>query len=79
MTQVNCVRCGKTGGQLGQPPLPTDLGNRIFDSICQECWGEWLKQQTTIINHYGLNLVDPEARKFLTQQTELFLYGPPDG
>jgi Fe-S cluster biosynthesis and repair protein YggX len=79
MTQINCVRCGKGGEQLGQPPLPTDLGHRIFDSICQECWGEWLKHQTAVINHYGLNLVDPEARKFLTQQTEQFLFGPLDG
>jgi len=28
-----------------------------------------------LINHYGLNLRDPEAKKFLTEQTERFLYG----
>ena len=79
MTQVNCARCGQVGDQLDQPPLPTDLGHRIYDSICRKCWGEWLQNQTAIINHYGLNLVDPEARKFLTQQTEQFLFGPQGG
>lgn len=28
-----------------------------------------------LINHYGLNLRDPEAKKFLTEQTERFLFG----
>lgn len=79
MPQIDCARCGNAGDQLTQPPLPTDLGKRIFTSICQACWGEWLRQQTAIINHYGLNLVDPEARKFLTQQTEQFLFGPSGG
>ena len=74
MSKLTCTRCGNEGDQLGQPPLPTDLGNRIFDSICQDCWSEWLQQQTMIINHYGLNLIDPEARKFLTQQTEQFFF-----
>ena len=27
-----------------------------------------------LINHYGLNLRDPEAKKFLTEQTEKFLF-----
>lgn len=29
-----------------------------------------------MINHYALNLLDPEARKFLAQQTEAFLFAP---
>jgi Fe-S cluster biosynthesis and repair protein YggX len=28
-----------------------------------------------VINHYGLDLLDPKARKFLSQQTEAFLFG----
>jgi Fe-S cluster biosynthesis and repair protein YggX len=56
-------------------PFRNDLGNRIHAEICQACWAEWLKQQTMLINHYGLNLRDPEAKKFLTEQTEKFLFG----
>lgn len=59
------------------PPLPNELGGRIFDTICQVCWNEWLQQQTAIINHYGLDLRESEPRKFLTQQTETFLFGQP--
>jgi len=28
-----------------------------------------------LINHYGLNLRDADAKKFLTEQTEKFLFG----
>jgi len=77
MAQITCTRCGNAGQQIAAPPLPGDLGNRIYDSICQSCWGEWLRQQTVIINHYGLDLRQPEARLLLTQQTDAFLFGPP--
>jgi Fe-S cluster biosynthesis and repair protein YggX len=79
MSHVNCTRCGEPGDQLKQPPLPTDLGDRIYDSVCHDCWGEWLRQQTAIINHYGLDLTQPDSRKFLLQQTEQFLFGPSGG
>ncbi len=75
MSDFNCTRCGRDEQRLPGPPLPTDLGNRIYDSICQTCWGEWLKHQTAIINHYSLNLLDPEARKMLTRETEAYLFG----
>jgi Fe-S cluster biosynthesis and repair protein YggX len=77
MAIIECARCGETGQQMDAPPLPSDLGNRIFDSICQVCWDEWLRQQTAIINHYGLDLRQPQARQFLTQQIEAFLFGQP--
>ncbi|UCF41500.1 MAG: oxidative damage protection protein [Gemmatimonadota bacterium] len=79
MAQIPCTRCKQTGEQLSAPPLPTELGNRIYDTICQTCWQEWLQTQTAMINHYGLDLREQDARKFLTQQTETFLFGQPQG
>ena len=38
------------------------------------CWGEWQRQQMMLINHYGLNLMDPQARSFLTRNMEAFLF-----
>jgi Fe-S cluster biosynthesis and repair protein YggX len=75
MTDVTCVRCGQSRARLAAPPLRNDLGNRVYDSICQVCWKEWLQQQTAIINHYALDLRDPRSREFLTAQTEAFLFG----
>ena len=35
---------------------------------------DWLKQQTVLINHYGLNVMDPQARQYLTRNMEAFLF-----
>jgi Fe-S cluster biosynthesis and repair protein YggX len=77
MGDITCVRCGETRSQLSSPPLPGDLGDRIFDNICQVCWTEWLREQTAIINHYALDVRQAQAREFLTKQTESFLFGLP--
>jgi Fe-S cluster biosynthesis and repair protein YggX len=74
MPEVSCVRCGQTRGQMAFKPFPTPLGQRVFDSICAVCWGEWVKQQQALINHYGINLQDPQAKQFLYQQLEQFLF-----
>jgi Fe-S cluster biosynthesis and repair protein YggX len=50
------------------------MGQRIVAEICKECWGLWLKQQTMLINHYGLNVMDPQARAFLTRNLDAFLF-----
>lgn len=77
MATIPCTRCGQTRERMGAPPFPTELGSRIYDQICQACWKEWLQHQTAIINHYALDLRDPQARKFLTEQTETYLFGQP--
>ncbi len=73
MPDITCVRCGQTRAQLPKPPLRNDLGQRVFDQICQVCWGEWLKYQTALINHYGLDVREPQAREFLSANMEAFL------
>ena len=75
MSDVTCVRCGKTAPRIAGLTLPGELGQRILDTICADCWTLWKRQQTQVINHYGLDLRDPKARQMLTQQTETFLFG----
>ena len=38
-----------------------------------------MKQQTMLINHYGLNVMDPQARQFLTRNMEAFLFKAGEG
>lgn len=76
MTSFHCARCGRDQPRLTAPPMPGPLGARVYEQVCGACWQEWLQQQTALINHYGLDLRDPQARQFLTQQTEAFLFAP---
>ena len=73
---VTCARCGQTRAGFDRPPLGVAgaAGARLAGEICQQCWADWLKQQTMLINHYGLDLMDPQARAFLTQNREAYLF-----
>lgn len=73
---VTCTRCSQTREGFEQPPIGVGgaSAQRLINEICQNCWQDWLKQQTMLINHYGLNLMDPQARKFLTQNRDAFLF-----
>ncbi|MFN2398582.1 MAG: oxidative damage protection protein [Gemmatimonadaceae bacterium] len=74
MPPVPCSRCKNTREGFERPPFPGAIGARVVEEICGVCWSEWLKQQTMLINHYGLNLMDPQARAFLTKNMEAFLF-----
>jgi Fe-S cluster biosynthesis and repair protein YggX len=60
-------------------PFQNDLGRRAFEQICGVCWAEWLQFQQQLINHYGLNLREREAKDFLYRNMEKFLFGEADG
>lgn len=74
MAEITCTRCGQTKAAFERAPFPGAIGARVVAEICQECWGLWLKQQTMLINHYGLNVMDPQARSFLTKNLQAFLF-----
>jgi Fe-S cluster biosynthesis and repair protein YggX len=74
MADVTCSRCGQSREGFERPPFPGAIGARVVAETCQSCWGDWLKQQTMLINHYGLNVMDPQARQFLTRNMEAFLF-----
>jgi Fe-S cluster biosynthesis and repair protein YggX len=68
------VRCGETREGFERAPFPGEIGARVVEGICRDCWAQWLKQQTMLINHYGLNVMDPQARAFLTRNMSAFLF-----
>jgi Fe-S cluster biosynthesis and repair protein YggX len=72
---VNCVKIGKELPGLDRPPRNDELGQRIFENVSAQAWNLWLDQQTIIINHYGLNMADPQAHQFLSEQMEEFFFG----
>jgi Fe-S cluster biosynthesis and repair protein YggX len=74
MADVTCSRCKQTREGFERPPFPGDIGQRVVSGICRTCWEDWLKQQTMLINHYGLNVMDPQARIFLKKNMEAFLF-----
>lgn len=74
MAMVTCSRCGETREGQAFQPFQNELGRRAYENICGVCWGEWLKTQQQLINHYGLNLREQQAKDFLFRNMEQFLF-----
>jgi Fe-S cluster biosynthesis and repair protein YggX len=72
---VKCVKLGREAEGLDFPPLPGELGKRIWESVSKEAWQMWQAQQTRLINENRLNLADARARKYLLEQAEKFFFG----
>src|SRR5438128_458006 len=56
-----CQRPGCAAGsharRLPSPPMSDDLGRRIEESVCTDCWQEWLKNYSIkVINELRLDL-----------------------
>jgi len=72
---VKCVKLGREAEGLDRPPLPGELGKRIYENVSKEAWQQWQTQQTRLINENRLQLADPRARKYLLEQTEKYFFG----
>ena len=72
---VKCVKLGREAEGLDFPPLPGELGKRIWENVSKEAWQMWQAQQTRLINENRLNLADARARKYLLDQSEKFFFG----
>jgi Fe-S cluster biosynthesis and repair protein YggX len=57
---------------LEQPPFPGPTGEDIYENVSKQAWQDWLAHQTRLINEKQLNSLDPEHKKYLDQQRELF-------
>ena len=65
---------------MAKAPFRGALGQTIHESVCGDCWTEWIAMQTKIINEYRLSLGDPHGQRLLDQQLRVFFnLGEPEG
>ena len=74
MATVLCAKYNKELPGLEKAPFPGKAGQDILEKISAKAWDEWLGIQTMIINENRLNMMDPEARSFLSEQRNKFLF-----
>ncbi|MDO6682869.1 MULTISPECIES: oxidative damage protection protein [unclassified Oceanobacter] len=72
---VFCRKYQQTLPALATAPLPGPAGEHILQHISAQAWEEWTAHQTRLINEKHLNMMDKEARKYLTEQREKFFSG----
>lgn len=72
---VNCIKLGREAEGLDFPPMPGELGKKLWLNVSKEAWQQWIKLQTMIINENRLNLADARHRQYLQEQVEKHFFG----
>ncbi len=72
---VQCRKYQQELPGLATPPFPGPAGEEVFRTVSAKAWAEWTEHQTRLIDEKHLNVMDPDARKYLTEQREKFLSG----
>jgi Fe-S cluster biosynthesis and repair protein YggX len=72
---VHCIKLGREAEGLDFPPVPGELGRKLWESVSKEAWSAWQKHQTMLVNENRLNLADARARKYLQTQMEQYFFG----
>ena len=83
MRTVKCVKLGKELPGLEKPPMPGELGKKIFEHVSHDAWEMWLEHQKMLMNEYRIDLSDKSSRQILKTQCENYFFGegsqlPPD-
>lgn len=71
---VFCAKLQKEAPGLARAPFPGEVGQKVLENVSQEAWQQWLAQQTILINEYRLNPMDAQARTFLQEEMQKFLF-----
>ncbi len=71
---VKCVVLKREAEGLEEPPHPGELGERIYENVSKEGWGEWLKRLQMIINENQLNSADARSVEIIEQHMLGFLF-----
>ena len=72
---VHCIKLGREAEGLDFPPVPGELGRKLWENVSKEAWAAWQKHQTMLVNENRLNLADARARKYLLTQMEQYFFG----
>ena len=72
---VNCVKLGRQAEGLDEPPFDSPLGQRVYDNVSKEAWGQWTNHMKMLLNEYRLQPWKPEHQTFIAEQIEQYFFG----
>ena len=73
---VKCIKLGQELPGLDAPPMPNELGKKIYENVSKDAWKEFLEHFKMVVNEYRLDLTSPMADQvFQKKSEEYFLSG----
>lgn len=71
---VRCIKLGGLHSGLARPPVPGELGQRIYENVSEEAWKMFKEHFKMIINEYRLDLMSKEADEIFKKQVEDYFF-----
>jgi Fe-S cluster biosynthesis and repair protein YggX len=72
---VFCAKLKQQLPGLPEPPFDSDLGNKIYEQVSQQAWGQWMEHCKMLLNEYRLNPARKQDQEVIVKQMEAFFFG----
>jgi len=72
MRTVFCKKYQKELEGLATPPYPGPQGQDVYENVSKQAWEEWQARQVRLINEKALSMINPDDRKYLSEQMQKF-------
>ncbi|MBV6477383.1 MAG: putative Fe(2+)-trafficking protein [Ignavibacteria bacterium] len=72
---VHCIKLDQDLPGLNKPPLPGELGQKIYENVSKQAFKMFLDHFKMIVNEYRLDLSSPATDKVFEEQMREFFFG----
>lgn len=72
---VHCIKLEQDLPGLDKPPLPGELGRKIYENVSKQAFKMFLDHFKMIVNEYRLDLSSPATDKVFEEQMREFFFG----
>jgi Fe-S cluster biosynthesis and repair protein YggX len=72
---VQCIKLKREAEGLDRPPLPGELGKRLFEQVSKDGWQQWREHSKMLVNEYRLDLTRNEHKNVWDTECEKFFFG----
>lgn len=83
MRMVQCVKLKQELPGLDSPPIPGELGQRVYENVSAQAWKQFEDYFLMVINENRLDMMDDATNEIFFNQIEAFLFKdtarPPEG
>lgn len=72
---VHCIKLEQDLPGLDRPPVPGELGKKIFENVSKQAFKMFLDHFKMIVNEYRLDLSSPATDKIFEDQMREYFFG----
>jgi Fe-S cluster biosynthesis and repair protein YggX len=72
---VHCIKLNKDLPGLKRPPVPGELGKKVYEHVSEKAFKMFLEYFKMIVNEYRLDLSSPNTDKIFLEQMEQYFFG----